>query len=81
MNLLKKIDFTRDFIIDLVANLTVVVGCVVIGGICFYAGINYQKNKYNAELFRVESNEVIKKDPQPQPYIHGYIRDPGSKVR
>lgn len=81
MNLLKKLDFIRDDIIDLLVNLTVVVGCGVIGGICFYAGLNYQQNKYNAELFRVESNEVIKKDPQPQPYIHGYIRDPESKVR
>ena len=78
MNLLKKLEFTRDDVIDLVVYL---VGCVVVGGICFYAGINYQQNKNNAELYRVENSEVIKKDPQPQPYIQGYIRDSGSKVR
>lgn len=82
MNLLKKLEFTRDDIIDLVVYLVIPpLGCIVVGGICFYAGINYQQNKNNAELYRVENSEVIKKDPQPQPYIQGYIRDSGSKVR
>lgn len=70
---MKKLDFIRDDIIDLLVNLTVVVGCGVIGGICFYAGMKYQitENQEQQPVEVVEQKQVL----------NGINRLPGSKVR
>lgn len=67
---MKKLEFTRDDIIDLVVYF---VGCGIVGGICFYAGMKYQitENQEQQPVEVVEQKQVL----------NGINRLPGSKVR